>query len=453
MTDQHGSPAPGDDHPPTQLLCPQWLLPIGPVNQVLTEHCLALQGERIQTLLPAAEARARWPDVPVLALPGHALLPGLVNSHGHAAMSLFRGFADDLPLQTWLNERIWPLEGHWIDARFVAEGTELACAEMIASGTTTFSDMYFFPEASAAAAVRSGMRAQICGPVVQFPNAWSESAEAAIHQTLALHDEFRDSDRIRVAFGPHSTYTLQPEHLQRIATLAQELDLCVQIHLHETAEEVDTARQQTGLRPLDTVAQCNLLGPGLQAVHMTQLGDGDCERLAEQGVSVIHCPQSNLKLASGFCPTARLATAGVNLALGTDGAASNNSLSLFREMHVAALLAKAVAADAGALPALDVLAMATLNGAWALGLEQITGSLEPGKAADLVAVDLSQLGSEPVYHPESQLVYAGAERGVSHVWVDGRLLWERGQLLSLDAEAVLARTRRWRDRIKEHAAR
>lgn len=450
MTDNHAATGATT---PERLLCASWVLPMTPGNSVLTDTCVALTADRILAVLPTADARRRWPDATVTELPGQALLPGLINSHGHAAMSLFRGFADDLPLQTWLNERIWPLEGRWIDPQFVADGTELACAEMLASGTTTFSDMYFFPEAAAAAAQRSGMRAQICGPIVRFPNAWSDSAEAAIHQTLALHDEFRDSDRIRVAFGPHSTYTLLPEHLRRIAMLAEELDLAVQIHLHENAAEVIEARTETGERPLDTVARCNLLGPRLQAVHMTQLLDGDAERLAEQGVTVVHCPQSNLKLASGFCPTARLHAAGVQLALGTDGAASNNSLSLFREMHVAALLAKAVAKDATALPALDVLAMATINGARAMGLGELTGSLEPGKAADLIAVDLSRLGGEPVYHPESQLVYTGADAGVTHVWVDGRLLFRHGQLLSLDSDAVLNRARRWRDRIQEQASR
>lgn len=433
----------------TALVSARWVLPVAPQNRVLVDHSLVLAADRIVDLLPTATARRLHPELPETRLDHHALLPGFVNAHGHAAMTLLRGYADDMPLDQWLNERIWPLEGRWVDAGFVADGTALAVAEMVAGGTTTFSDMYFFPEASAAVALRAGVRAQICGPIVSFPNAWSAGAEAAIHQTLALHDEFRDSNRIQVAFGPHSTYTLEPEHLTRVATLAEELGLCVQIHLHETEAEVAQVRQQHGVRPLAIIERCGLLGPQLQAVHMTALAEGDAEQLAAHGVSVIHCPQSNLKLASGFAPIARLRAAGVRVALGTDGAASNNSLSMLREMHVAAILAKAVAGDATALPALDAIHMATLAGAEAMGLEAEIGSLQPGKAADMVAIDLSGLGHEPVFHPESQLVYASHDSAVSKVWVDGELLFDDGRHLRQDLPAILASVRRWRERMQE----
>lgn len=435
--------------PPDQLLHARWVLPIAPANRVLDEHCVALHQDRIVAVLPSSEARRQWPQARQVELSQHALMPGLVNAHGHAAMSLFRGYGDDLPLATWLNERIWPLEGRWVDADFVGDGALLACAEMIASGTTTFSDMYFFPEVTAAVAQRSGLRAQLCAPIVQMPNPWSNNADAALHQALELHDAFRDEARISIAFGPHSTYALDTASLQRVGTLADELDLNVQIHLHETAAEVADALDQHGERPIDTVFRCGLFGPGLQAVHMTQLQRGDIDRLAQHGVSVIHCPRSNLKLASGFCPVAQLQEAGVRVALGTDGAASNNGLSMFRELQSAALLAKAVSGDAAALPALDALAMATLRGAEALGLDTETGSLEPGKAADLVAVNLERLGCAPVYHPESQLVYADAEHGVSHVWAAGRPLLEDGRLLTLDADQLLQLAERWRQRIME----
>jgi len=441
----------GDDRETTAsaMLSARWVLPIAPENRVLEDHSVVLAGTRILAILPTQQARLRYPDVAETRLDRHALLPGLVNAHGHAAMTLFRGYADDLSLDTWLAERIWPLEARWVDAAFVADGASLAAAEMIAAGTTTFSDMYFFPEATAAVAERSGLRAQICAPLVRFPNAWSASAEEAIHQALALHDEFRHAERIHVAFGPHSTYALDLLHLERIGTLAEQLGIGVQIHLHETAAEVATARQSVGERPIDTLERCGLLGPQLQAVHMTQIEEGDPERLARHAVSVIHCPQSNMKLASGSCPAATLRAAGVRVALGTDGAASNNSLSLFREMHVAALLAKLITQDATALPTFEVLHMATLAGAQALGLGHVTGSLEPGKAADLIAVDLSGVASEPVFHPESQLVHAGAERGVSHVWVDGRALYRDGQHQTLEPQAILKAARRWRDRMQD----
>lgn len=433
----------------TALLSARWVLPVAPQNRVLAHHSLVLAGDRILTILPTDEARARHPDLPETELRHHALLPGLVNAHGHAAMSLFRGYADDMPLDTWLNDRIWPLEARWVDTGFVADGTALAVAEMVAGGTTTFSDMYFFPEATAAAALRAGVRAQVCGPVVRFGNAWAAGADEAIHQSLTLHDEFRDSSQIHVAFGPHSTYALDALHLAKVSTLAQELDMRVQIHLHETAQEVANARRDTGERPLATVERCGLLSPLLQAVHMIALEPGDAERLAEHDVSVIHCPQSNLKLASGFAPVAALRAAGVRVALGTDGAASNNSLSMLREMHVAAILAKAVAGDAAALPALDVIEMATLAGAEALGLGEEIGSLETGKYADMVAIDLSGVASEPVFHPESQLVYASTHSAVSRVWVGGELLFEEGRHLRQDVDAVLSSVRRWRDRMQE----
>lgn len=433
----------------TALITARWILPVAPENRVLEHHSLILAGSRIAGLLPTDKARALHPELPETVLDRHALLPGLVNAHGHAAMSLFRGYADDLPLATWLEQRIWPLEGRWVDAAFVADGTALAIAEMVAGGTTTFSDMYFFPEAAAAVALRSGVRAQVCGPLVRFPNAWSAGADEAIHQTLALHDEFRATSRIQVAFGPHSTYALDAAHLRKVATLAEELDLKVQIHLHETAAEVAAARQASGERPLATIERCGLLGPQLQAVHMTALEPGDAERLAEHGVSVIHCPQSNLKLASGFAPVAALRAAGVRVALGTDGAASNNRLSMLQEMHVAAILAKAVAGDAAALPALEVIAMATLAGAEALGMGEEIGSLETGKCADMVAIDLSGVASEPVFHPESQLVYAAADSAVSRVWVEGEVLYADGRHLRQDVEALLAQVRRWRDRMQQ----
>ena len=433
----------------TAVLSARWVLPVAPENCVLEDHSVVLAGSRIVAVLPTADARRRFPEVEETRLDRHALLPGLVNAHGHAAMCLFRGYADDQPLDTWLEERIWPLEARWVDAGFVADGTGLAAAEMIAAGTTTFSDMYFFPEAAAAVVERSGLRAQICAPLVRFPNAWSASADGAIHQTLALHDELRHAERIHVAFGPHSTYALDVAHLERIGTLAEQLGIGVQIHLHETAAEVATARRTVGARPIDTLERCGLLGPQLQAVHMTQIEPGDAERLARHDVSVIHCPQSNMKLASGACPVAALRAAGVRVALGTDGAASNNGLSLFREMHVAALLAKLVTLDATALPTFEVLRMATLSGAEALGLGDTTGSLEPGKAADLIAVDLSGVANEPVFHPESQLVHAGAERGVSHVWVDGRALYRDGAHQTLDPAAILGAARRWRDRMQD----
>ena len=438
---------------PDRALTARWVLTMADDAEalVLDHHAVLLAGSRIADVVPSATLADTWPGLPVRDLGEVALLPGLVNGHGHAAMTLMRGFADDMPLEPWLTERIWPLEARWVDATYVADGTELAIAEMLAGGVTTYSDMYFFPEAGAAVAHRSGIRAQVLAPLVKFPNAWSEGADAGFAKATDLHDEYRSTARITIGFGPHSTYALDPRQLEHIAVLAEQIDAPVQIHLHETAAEVAEGRRSHGDRPLDAVVRAGLFGPRLQTVHMTQLEAEDPARLAEHGVSVIHCPQSNLKLASGLCPAAALRAAGVRVGLGTDGAASNNALSMFREMHTAALLAKVVSGDAGALPAAEVLRMATLGGAEALGLEAETGSLEPGKAADLIAVDLSAPACTPVFHPESQLVYTGTEAKVTHVWVDGEALLENGQHTRLDLPDTLERANRWRDRMLEGA--
>lgn len=432
-----------------RALAARWVLPMTSGTDtedfVLDAHAVLLRGEAIEAVLPRDDLP---PDVPVTDLGERLLMPGLVNGHGHLAMTLLRGFADDMPLEPWLTERIWPLEARWVDAHFVTEGSELASLEMLLGGVTTYSDMYFFPEAGADVARRSGLRAQILAPLIEFPNAWASGPEAGIEQTLALREACAGESRLRIGFGPHSTYTLSPPQLARIAELAVETGAPVQIHLHETAQEIAEGRRDHGARPIDLLRETGLLAAGLQTVHMTQLEAGDPAELAERGVSVVHCPQSNLKLASGLCPVSALRDAGVAVGLGTDGAASNNALSMFREMHVAALVGKIQRADAAALPAADVLRMATIDGARALGLDAVTGSLAPGKAADVIAVDLSAPGCQPLYNPASQLVYTGTEARVTHVWVDGELLLDDGEPTRLDRDRILQDAAAWRARIQ-----
>jgi len=428
------------------LLHPGWIVPVLPHGVVLENYSIALNGDRIAALLPRAEAEsieARH----VLELPGQVLLPGLVNCHGHAAMSLLRGYADDLPLMPWLEQYIWPAEQAHVSEQFVGDGTELAIAEMIRSGTTTFSDMYLFPNVCAAAAQRLGMRCQISFPIMDFPTAWGEDADDYISKGLALRDDFKHSTLVTVVFGPHAPYTVCEANLAKIATLAAELDTAVHIHLHETSGEVLQAVEQNGERPLDTLQRLGLLGPRTQCVHMTDLGDQDIALLATTGAHVVHCPQSNMKLASGTCRVSDLLASGVNVALGTDSAASNNELSLFGEMKAAALLAKLHARDTTALPAADILAMATINGARALGLEQSIGSLEVGKQADLIAVDLRGPETQPLYHPLSQLVYACNGSQVSHSWIAGELVMEQRKLTRIDLPALMLRASAWQQLI------
>ncbi|MEE4378530.1 MAG: TRZ/ATZ family hydrolase, partial [Candidatus Competibacteraceae bacterium] len=426
----------------------RWVIPVEPEGCVWEDHSVAVDQGRILAILPRKEAETHYRAQTQLDRMHHALIPGLVNTHTHAAMNLLRGLADDLPLMTWLQQHIWPAESRWVSESFVRDGTESAVAEMLRGGITCFGDMYFFPEAVAEVVKKSGMRACVGLIVVDFPSAWAQNAEDYLQKGLALHDTLRDDPRVRTAFAPHAPYTVSPKTLERIGVLAHELDIPIHIHVHETAAEVEQSVSQHGQRPLAGLQARGLLSPRLIAVHMTQLNADEIQQIADTGVNVVHCPESNLKLASGFCPVAQLDAAGVNVALGTDGAASNNDLNMFGEMRSAALLGKGLANDAAVLPAQRILRMATLNGARALGLEQHIGSLEPGKWADITAVDLGTLEAEPVYQPISQLVYATDRHQVSDVWVAGRQLLADRKLTTLDIDAIVHKVRDWADKIK-----
>lgn len=429
------------------LINARWIVPVEPVGAVLEHHSLAIDAGRIVGLLPQAEATRRFTAREVHELDRHALIPGLVNAHTHAAMSLLRGYADDLPLMQWLSAHIWPAEGQHVTADFVHDGSRLALAEMLLGGVTCFNDMYLFPETTARAAAQLGMRATIGMPLINLPTRYAQTPEEYLEKGLALHDEYRNHPLIDTAFAPHAPYTVAEPLLEHIRALADELDAPIHMHIHETAEEVRQSVEASGERPLARLHALGLLSPGLIAVHMTQLDDEEIDLLAASGAHVVHCPESNLKLASGFCPVAELRRAGVNVALGTDGAASNNDLDLFSEMRTAALLAKGVAGDAAAVPAAEALRMATLGGAVALGLADLIGSLSVGKYADLAAVDLSGLESEPVYNPISQLVYSAGRNQVTDVWIAGRQLLRSREFTSLDRAEVLGRARAWRDTI------
>jgi 5-methylthioadenosine/S-adenosylhomocysteine deaminase len=358
-----------------------------------------------------------------------------------------RGVADDRPLMEWLTDHIWPLEQKWVGEAFVRDGSDLAMAEMIRGGITCFNDMYFFPEVTARQAARCGIRAVVGMILVDFPSAWASGPDEYLSKGLDLHDEFRGDPLVSVAFAPHAPYSVSNEPLTRVRTLAAELDLPVHMHLHETADEIDQGRKQYGMRPIKRLQQLDLLGPGFIAVHMTQLTDEEIDLIAACGASVVHCPESNLKLASGFCPVAKLAKAGVNVAIGTDGAASNNDLDVMGEMRMAALLAKAVAGDAAAIPARTALRMATLNGAKALGLEAEIGSLEVGKSADIAAVRLDGIETQPLFHPTSDLVYAASRHQVTDAWVAGRRLLRDRQLTTLNADDIRAKAAGWREKL------
>ncbi len=377
----------------------------------------------------------------------HALIPGLVNCHTHAAMSLLRGIADDLQLMDWLQNHIWPAEQKWVGEAFVRDGVDLAIAEMLRCGTTCFNDMYFFPESAAQQAVQHGIRANIGLIVFDFPTVWAENADAYLTKGLALHEKLRHENLLSLSFAPHAPYTVSDAPLRSVLTYADEMNLTVHMHLHETAHEVDEQKQKTGQTPIQRLQQIGLLNPSFIGVHMTQMTPAEIAAYAETGAHIVHCPESNLKLASGFCPVAACLAAGINVALGTDGAASNNDLDMISEMRTAALLAKAVAGDAGVVSAATALRMATLNGAKALGLEANIGSLSVGKQADVVAIDLSELETQPLFNPLAQIVYAADRRQVSDVWVAGRQLLKNRQLTTMDLAALGERVAVWQQRL------
>jgi len=429
------------------LIHARWIIPVEPESVTYEHHSLVIDSGKIIDLLPTELAKQKYQGKTTENLDNHALLPGLINCHTHAAMTLMRGIADDLPLMDWLQNHIWPLEHQWMSEAFVRDGSDLAIAEMILGGTTCFNDMYFFPDVTAAQAIHHGIRATVGMIVIDFPSVWAQNANEYIEKGLALHEQLRLSDLCTTAFAPHAPYTVSDEPLQKIKTLADELELPIHIHLHETVHEVEQAQAQTGQRPLQRLQELGLVNPSLIAVHMTQLTDEEIDLFAESGAHIVHCPESNLKLASGFCQLAKCLAAGINVALGTDGAASNNDLDMFGEMRTAALLGKAVAADASAVPAMTALRMATINGAKALGLDAICGSLGIGKAADVIAIDLNHLETQPLYCPVSQIVYAASRQQVTDVWVAGRRLLKQRQLTTINSDDLKAKIAVWQQRL------
>ncbi|WP_035060689.1 TRZ/ATZ family hydrolase [Andreprevotia chitinilytica] len=430
----------------TTLLLPRWLIPIEP-RTVLVDHALVIEGDRIAAILPATEARGRWPQADVVNLPEHALLPGLINLHAHSAMTLLRGYADDLALMTWLNEHIWPAEGKHVSDEFVFDGTQLAIAEMIRGGTTCANDMYFHHGAVARAALTTGFRMMVGCSILEFPTPYAPNADAYLQKALACIDEFRGESLVGFTLAPHAPYTVSDATFSRVITLADELGIGIHCHIHETQDEIADSLKQHGVRPLERLANLGLLSGQLIAAHMVHMTDAEIALVARRGAHIAHNPASNLKLASGFARVADQLAAGINVGIGTDGAASNNKLDMFAELRLAALLAKGQSSNPEALPAWQALEMATINGAKALGWDERIGSLKAGKQADVIAVDLSALGTQPCFDPVSHLVYAADRSQVSHVWINGEQQLDSGAFTRIKQPQLVADARRWQNRI------
>jgi len=429
------------------LIAPRWCVPVEPANVVLTGHAVIVNDGRITDVLPLADAHEKYQPSVTIEKPHHVLIPGFVNTHTHSAMTLMRGLADDMPLEVWLEKGIWPVEKRWVSAEMVRDGTELAIAEMITGGTTCFSDQYFFPEIVAETAVDLQIRAMVGTPIIEFPTAWASDASEYMSKAADLvHDPYIDHPLISTCFAPHSTFALSDKSFIDLRVMADQLDVRIQIHLHETQSEIDTAIKRTGKRPFDRLQELGIVNASLLAVHCVHLSENEIEVFAKTGVNVAHCPRSNLKLASGIAPVTKYRKQGINVSIGTDGAASSNTLDMLSEMRKTALLAKASASDATAISAAQALKMATLDGAAALGLAAETGSIEPGKWADLSCVDLNRLHSQPVYDPVSQLVYTARADQITDVWIAGRHQLDNRRLMHIDTDNLLQRSNEWRDR-------
>ncbi|MDB5815564.1 MAG: N-ethylammeline chlorohydrolase [Rhodocyclales bacterium] len=430
------------------LIEARWVIPVEPANTMLEHHAVAIRGEHIVAVLPISEARLRYSATQTVSLPDHALIPGLINLHTHAAMSLLRGIADDLPLMRWLNESIWPIERKHVSERFVFDGTLLGGAEMLRGGVTCASDMYFYPDASARAYEQLGMRAVVGMTVIDFPTGYASDAEDYLSKGLQVRDNWLDHPRIGFSLAPHAPYTVSDDTWERIGSLAQELDILIHTHVHETASEISQSIEKYGVRPMQRLHSLGLLGPNLLIAHAVHVTPDEIGMLASNNVGVAHNPTSNMKLASGAAPIADMIAAGIRVGLGSDGAASNNRLDIFQEMRMASLLAKLSSGNASVLPAYKALRMATIDAAYALGMQDSLGSLSVGKKADMTAVALDSLETSPVFDPVSHLVYVAGREHVSDVWVGGRALIQNKVLLHNDNKELLRISRLWQNSLQ-----
>lgn len=429
-------------------LSARWLLPMTPERQLLEHHSLIIDATRIVDCLPTVQARQCYPDAVEERFDQHVLMPGLINLHAHMAMSLLRGVADDLPLMTWLQEHIWPLEGRWMREDFVYDGTLLSAAEMLRSGITCVNDMYFYPQDMGRALLTAGLRGMVGASIIEFPTAYASTVDDYFSRGLQARDQFVGEELIGFNLAPHAPYTISDATFARVITLAEQLDMPIHTHIHETRQEIEDSLERFGVRPLARLEALGLLSPRLIGAHGVHLTEAEIERLCHYNCSIAHNPTSNLKLASGIAPVAALLDAGVNVGLGSDGAASNNRQDIFSEMRLAALLGKVAADDAAAVSAWQALEMATINGARALGWDDRIGSLQVGKAADVIAVKLADLHCAPVYDPVSHLVYVCGREHVSDVWVNGRRRVRQRQLQGLDEAQLLSRAAAWRQKMR-----
>lgn len=434
--------------PVDAILNCRWVIPIEPHEVIHSHYSIVIDKGKILDLLPQHDATQHYHAVETHRLDDHAVLPGFINTHTHSPMVLFRGLADDLPLMEWLNNHIWPAEAKWLSEEFIFDGTELALMEMVKGGTTCFNEHFFFPKAIATATLESQLRACIGATIINFPNNWSKNENDAFAKFLEFYTEYKQHHLISTSLAPHAPYTTSDNILKTIQGFSDSHQLTIHMHLQETAQEVEESIKNFGKRPVQRLWDLGLLSNRFQAVHMTQVTQDDIDLLQSSGSHVIHCPESNLKLASGLCPVETLSQHQINVTLGTDGAASNNDLDMISEMRTAALLGKMVAKNATAVKAAYALKMATLNGAIAMGLQDKIGSVTPGKEADLIAINLSEANTQPTYNPISQIVYSANKSQITDMWVAGCHIMKNRELKTIDENKVLSTAKKWQQRLQ-----
>ncbi len=421
-----------------KIIHARWILPLDETDRFLEKSAIIIDKGKIIKIMPSTAVEHEFCSKNVSSLDNHVVLPGFINCHTHSPMNLFRGVADDLPLKRWLTEHIWPAEQSIITPETTQLGSQLAIAEMIRSGTTCFNDHYFFPEATEQAAILSGIRASLGLLVFDIETLWSQNETEALDKAEhILATRYLKHPNINWTIAPHAPYSVNDAALKHIKAISDKYEIPVHIHIHETQQEIDDSLQQHGCRPLARLKKFGLVNQRLLAVHMVHLDNEDFTTIEDSNINIIHSPESNLKLGSGIAPIYALQQKGFNIALGTDGAASNNDLDMIGEMRTASLIAKGSTHNPTALNAYEVLKMACINGARALGLDKITGSLEIGKQADIIALDVSDYWQQPIFNPATHIVYTGNRMSVTDSWVNGKQILKDKQLTTIDTAELM----------------
>lgn len=431
------------------IISASWIFTSNSEGQLLSDYSIVIENDKIIDLVPQDKVFDEYEANDIYQLTDHILIPGLINTHTHAAMSLFKGFADDLPLQDWLNDYIWPAEKEFINSSFVKDGSILALSEMIKSGVTTFNDMYFFPSATAEAVKELGVRSNIGLVVLDFPTNYATDPEDYLLKGFEFRDKWRNEELITTSIAPHAPYSVSDEAFTLINTYSEELSMNIHTHLHETQWEIEDSIEKYGITPVQRLNNLGIIGPSLMAVHCVHLNDQDMATLAKNKVSIVHNPSSNMKLGSGIADIAKMLKQNLNISLGTDSSASNNRLDMMEEMRLAALLIKGSTKSPESFSANEAIKMATINGAKALGLESIIGSIEKNKKADLVAIDLNSIENQPIYNPLTTLVYSSSRSDVSYVWIDGEIKLKDKKLVKIDEKRIIQLAKKWQRKLKK----